>query len=444
MPANPFEEKLKAKTEKSRAIYEEARQVLPGGVAGNGKFMQPYPLYFREAQGAKIVDVDGNEYIDLIMGYGIHILGHSPSPVVEAVREHLQSGTMPGLATELEVQLARKVQQHMPAVEMVRFVNTGSEATLMAIRVARAYRQRDKIARFEGNYDGQHDLVQISGTTTAGPNDTPQPSRDCLGIPASILQDLLILPYNNVERAVSLITAHADELAGVLIEPVSVYGLGCVPAEREFLTALREVTSKYDIPLIFDEVVNNFRLGLGGASEYYGVIPDLVCLGKIVGGGFPIGGYGGRRDLMDRFLTPAGERSEKVFQSGTFSGNVISMAAGLAMIKELEKGQVYPYINELGAQVRSGLRAIAENLGVQMFVAGVKSLFEIHFGIDGIKNVRDKKRADKSQAAEFAQGLIVNGIYAPAHPLFLSAAHTRQDVDRILETAETVLREMLP
>jgi glutamate-1-semialdehyde 2,1-aminomutase len=442
MSTNLFEEKLEARTKKSRAMYEEAKQVLPGGVAGNGKFMLPYPLYFREAQGAKIVDVDGNEYVDLIMGLGIHILGHSPSPVVEAVREHLRPGTMPGLATELEVQLAHKVQQHIPAVEMIRFVNTGSEATLMAIRVARAYRQRDKIARFEGNYNGQHDLVQVSGTTTAGPDDAPQPSPDCLGIPASILQDLLILPYNNIERAVSLITAHADELAGVIMEPVSIYGLGCVPAGREFMKAIREVTSRHDIPLIFDEVVTNFRLGLGGASEYYGIIPDLVCLGKIVGGGFPIGGYGGRRDLMDRFLTPARERSEKVFQSGTFSGNVISMAAGLAMIKELEKGEIYPYVNELGEKVRSGLKDIAENLGVQMFVAGVQSLFQVHFGIDDIKNVRDKMRADKSQATDFSQGLLANGIYAPAHPLYLSAAHTQQDVDRILEVAETVLREM--
>ena len=217
MSSSLFEEELGVRTQRSRAVYEEAKQVLPGGVAGDGKFMQPYPLYFRKANGAKIMDVDGNEYVDLIMGYGIHILGHSPPPVVEAVREHLLSGTMPGLATELEVHLAQKVQEHMAAVEMVRFVNTGSEATLMAIRVARAYRQRDKIARFEGNYDGQHDLVQVSGSTTAGPADAPQPSRDCLGLPASILQDVLILPYNDTERAVSLITEHADELAGVLI-----------------------------------------------------------------------------------------------------------------------------------------------------------------------------------------------------------------------------------
>jgi len=445
MPFNSFEEKLRAKTQGSRAIYEEARQVLPGGVAGGGKFLLPYPIYFREAQGARIVDVDGNEYVDLLMGYGIHILGHSPPPVVEAVREHLRWGAMPGLATELEVQLALKVREHMPGMEMVRFVNTGSEATLMAIRVARAYRQRDKIAKFEGSYHGQQDLVQVSGITSAGPDDAPQPSPNCLGIPASTLDNLLILPYNNTEAAVSLIRAHADELAGVLMEPVSAFGLGCVPAEPEFIRAIREVTLKHDIPLIFDEVVTNFRLGLGGAGEYYGVTADLVCLGKIVGGGFPIGVYGGRQDLMDRFVTPTGQssdRKEKIFQSGTFSGNAISMVAGLAVIKELEKGEIYPYIDGLTEKVRTGLEGIAEDLGIRMAVTGVKSLFQVHFGVDGIKNFRDKMKADHASDTVFSQGLLANGICATPHPLFLSAAHTQQDVGRILDTAETVLREM--
>jgi glutamate-1-semialdehyde 2,1-aminomutase len=440
---NLFEEELRSRTRKSQILYEEARQVLPGGVTASGKFRLPYPVYFREAHGSKIVDVDGNEYLDLLMGLGVFILGHSPETIIKAVTKQLQQqGTMPGLPTELEIQLARKVQQYMPAAEMVRFVNTGSEGTLMAIRVARAYRNRDKIARFEGNYDGQHDLVQVSGATIAGPADTPEPSRDYAGIPTSILQDLLILPYNDTEQAVSLITAHANELAGVIMEPVSVYGLGCVPAEKEFMKAVREVTLKYDIPLIFDEVVNNFRLGLGGASEYYGVIPDLVCLGKILGGGFPIGGYGGRQDIMEKFVSPTSQSNRKIFQSGTFSGNPITMAAGLAVIKELEKGEVYPHINELGEKMRSGLRRISEDLGIQMFVAGVKSFFQIHFGLDGIKNVRESMKADDAQASEFAQGMFVNGINAPAHPLYLSAAHTQQDVDKTLEAAETVLREM--
>ncbi|TMJ13764.1 MAG: aminotransferase class III-fold pyridoxal phosphate-dependent enzyme [Bacillati bacterium ANGP1] len=308
--ATIFEDGVRSRTAKSRALYEEARQVLPGGVAANTKSTSPYPLYFREARGARSTDVDGNEYIDLVMGLGIHILGHAPMSVMAAVRERLSSGTMPGIATELEVELARKVHQHMPCAEMVRFVNTGSEATLMAIRVARAYRKRDKIAKFEGNYDGQHDVVQVSTSTSAGPADAPEPSLNHIGVAQSTLRDVVILPYNDPERASALITAHADELAAVIMEPVAGFGMGCVPATREFIRAIREVTAKHDIPLILDEVVTNFRLGLGGASEYYGIKPDLVTLGKILGGGFPIGGYAGRRDLMDRFVTLTGQPSD--------------------------------------------------------------------------------------------------------------------------------------
>jgi len=440
-----FEERLRSRTRTSRALYDQAKRVLPGGVAANAKASSPYPLYFRQARGARIVDVDGNEYIDLVMGLGIHILGHAPDAVVAAVLEHLASGTMPGLATELEVQLARKVQQHIPCAEMVRFVNTGSEATLMAIRVARAYRKRDKIAKFEGGYDGQHDLVQVSTTAWAGSPDEPQPAPDCKGISQNTLRDLLILPYNDPERASALIAAHADELAGVIMEPIAGFSMGCVPATPDFVRAIREVTSKHDIPLILDEVVTNFRLGLGGACAYYAVTPDLVCLGKILGGGYPIGGFAGRRDLMDGFVTLTGQpsdRQEKIIQSGTFSGNAISMAAGLATIGILEQGEVYPHLDVMSERLRSGLKGIADRLGVRLAITGLKSMFQLHFGVDNISNLRDKARADASRAVELSHGLLANGVFATPRPLFMSAAHTQADVDEVLEVAERVLREM--
>jgi glutamate-1-semialdehyde 2,1-aminomutase len=445
MSAKLFEEMLRARTKKSLAIYESAKQVLPGGVAGSGKFMLPYPIYFREAHGAKVTDVDGNEYIDLIMGFGIHMLGHSPRSVMEAVSEQLRTGPIPGMATEYEVDLACKVREHMPAMEMIRFVNTGSEATTMAIRVARAYRGRDKIAKFEGNYHGQHDLVEQSWVTVAGPEHAPCPSPDALGISSNVAKDLLILPYNNTEAAMSLVAEHADELAAVIMEPVSAFGLGCVPAEPEFIQAMRSVTLEHDIPLIFDEVVTNFRLGLGGASAHYGIRPDLVCLGKIVGGGFPIGVYGGRRDLMERFVTPTGQPTdikEKIHQSGTFSGNAITMVAGLAAIKELEKPGVYSYVDNLTARLRAGLEGIAEDLGTPMITLGIGSLFQYHFGVKGIKNRRDKQNVDGASAGLFSQGLLANGICAGSRPLFLSTAHTDADVDRTLDVAATVLKEM--
>jgi glutamate-1-semialdehyde 2,1-aminomutase len=445
MSASLFEETLRARTRKSLAVYERAKEVLPGGVAGFGKFMLPYPIYYREARGAKLTDVDGNEYIDLVMGFGIHILGHSPQPVMEAVAEQLRSGSMPGMATEYEVNLASKVREHMPVMEMIRFVNTGSEATRMAIRVARAYRQRDKVAKFEGNYHGQYDLVEQSWVTMAGPEDAPWPSPDALGISSNVAKDVLILPYNNPETAVSLIAEHADELAGVIMEPVSAFGLGCVPAEPEFVQAVRSATLKHDIPMIFDEVVTNFRLGLGGASAYFGVKPDLVCLGKIVGGGFPIGVYGGRRDLMDKFVTPTGQPSdtkEKIHQSGTFSGNAITMVAGLAAVKELEKPGVYSYVDNLTARMRAGLEGIAEDLGIPMITLGIGSLFQYHFGVKNIKNRRDKQNADGAAARLFSLGLLANGICAGSRPLFLSTAHTDADVDKTLDVAAAVLKEM--
>jgi glutamate-1-semialdehyde 2,1-aminomutase len=248
------------------------------------------------------------------------------------------------------------------------------------------------------------------------------------------------LPYNDIEHAVTLINRHADELAGVIMEPVSAFGLGCVPAEREFLHAIREATARHEIPLILDEVVTNFRFGLGGASQYYGIVPDLVCLGKIVGGGFPIGGYGGRQDLMELVTPP--DLKGKVYQSGTFSGNVISMVAGLAVIEELEKGDVYFYVDTLGDRMRNGLRGIAQDLGVDMAVLGIKSMFQLHFGLDDIRNYREKSKADRARATRFSRGLIVHGVYATPHPLFLSTAHTEQDVDRTLEVVETVLKLM--
>jgi len=443
--ATIFEDGVRSRTAKSRALYEEARQVLPGGVAANTKSTSPYPLYFREARGARITDVDGNEYIDLVMGLGIHILGHAPMSVMAAVRERLSSGTMPGIATELEVELAWKVHQHMPCAEMVRFVNTGSEATLMAIRVARAYRKRDKIAKFEGNYDGQHDVVQVSTSTSAGPADAPEPSLNHIGVAQSTLRDVVILPYNDPERASALITAHADELAAVIMEPVAGFGMGCVPATREFIRAIREVTAKHDIPLILDEVVTNFRLGLGGASEYYGIKPDLVTLGKILGGGFPIGGYAGRRDLMDRFVTLTGQPSdshEKISQSGTFSGNAVSMAAGLATIKVLEEGTVYRHVDALSERLCGGLKKLAGEHTVRVAITGVKSMFQLHYGVGHLANLRDQQGEDRARATEFSHGMLTRGIYAIPRPWFMSAAHTEEDMDTVLDAAEEVFKEV--
>jgi len=443
--ADIFEVQFRQRTSKSRHTFEYASRYLPGGVAGNGKFLPPYPIYVKQAQGGEFLDLDGNRYVDLLMGGGVHILGHSPEAVISAVEAQLRNGVHFYMAAEAEVKLAEKVCRLMPHIEMVRFVNTGSEATQMALRAARAYRKRDKIAKFEGNFHGQHEAVLISTLGADGPYETPVPRIDSAGVPAFTRDGLLVLPYNDVERTTALIEEHADELGGVILEPVSAFGLGVVEAQPDFLKAVRDVTAKYDIPLIFDEVVTNFRLGLGGAAEYFGVTPDLTCLGKIIGGGFAIGGYGGRREIMDKVVTPhtgLWNLSEQIFQSGCFSGNPISMTAGLAVLVELEKGKVYLHINRIAEKLQNGLTEIGNRLGFPILVNRAASFFQVHFGVMQIRNKRDHLSADKNTANLFHSGLRANGVMASYHPLFISAAHTDGHVQAVLEAAEIVLTRM--
>jgi len=426
-------------------MFQEASKFLPGGVAGNGKFFEPYPIYVREANGAKFWDIDGNEYLDLLMGSGVHILGHSPRIVLDSVKEQMEKGNHFYIPAEAEVKLAKKVCHLMTAIDMVRFMNTGSESTQMALRVARAYRKKDKIAKFEGNFHGQHDSVLISTLGIDGSPNNPQPHIDSAGIPKATTQDVLVLPYNDIEGTISSISKEADNLGAVILEPVSAFGLGCIPAEIEFLKAVRDVTADNDIPLIFDEVVTNFRLSLGGAEEYFGVTPDLVCLGKILGAGFAIGGYGGRKDIMDKMVTPKiglWDLKEQIFQSGCFSGNPISMIAGLAVLEELEKRNVYPNLNSITEKLRSGVTEIGEQFDYDILVTGVTSLFQIHFGITSLKNKRDALKANKPMAKRFYLGLRAKGIMANPHPLFISTEHTEKDVNHFLEITETVLKEM--
>lgn len=440
-----FETQFKSRTKTSQSMFERASRHLPGGVAGNGKFLAPYPVYVKQAQGGEFVDLDGNHYIDLLMGGGVLILGHSSEVVMSAVEAQLRLGTHYYMAAEAEVLLAEKVNQLMPHIEMVRFVNTGSEATQMALRAARAYSKRDRIAKFEGNFHGQHEAVLISTLGAEGPDTEPVSRVDSAGVPRLTRDNVLVLPYNDTDHTVELISRQADELGAVILEPVSAFGLGVVEAQPEFLEALREVTARYEIPLIFDEVVTNFRLGLGGATEYFGVTPDLVCLGKIIGGGFAIGGYGGKREIMDKVVTPRTglwNLSEQIFQSGCFSGNPISMVAGLAVLNELEKGEVYPRINGIAEKLQTGITEIGERLGYPVLVNRAASFFQIHFGVERIANKRDSLRADKKTADLFHYGLRANGIMASTHPLFISSAHTDQHVDTVLEVSERVLKEM--
>jgi glutamate-1-semialdehyde 2,1-aminomutase len=446
MPSEEFVRAYTARTPRSRRLWEEARGVLPGGVSGNAKFFKPYPIYIEKASGSKAVDVDGNVYIDLLAGAGSAILGHGPEAVRRAVATQLERAISPIFATELEIRLARKVATHMPYMESVRFVNSGSEATLLLARVARAFTGKERIAKFEGNYHGQHDFG-LTGAFVAGAGSEhrPEPMAGCAGTQRSSLNDLLLLPYNDAV-ALDIVREHADELAAVFVEPLAGFGIGATPAQRDWLAALRDLTAKRGILLIFDEIVTGFRLVLGGASSWFGVRPDLGAIGKIVGGGFPIGGFGGRRDIMEKVVTPTKEPSdvrEKIFASGTFSGNPVSMAAGLAMISELERGDIYDTLARRGERLRAGLREAGRREGLELQATGIESIFHVHFAGEPIHDKRSAMRADPVKQSAFSLGMISKGVLLPpAHPGFLSNAHSEADIDEVLRVAGLVLREM--
>jgi glutamate-1-semialdehyde 2,1-aminomutase len=445
MAVETFIKELEAKTKTSKAMFEEASEYLPGGVAGSAAFLSPYPLYVDRAEGGKLIDVDGNEYIDLLLGGFPNILGHRAKPIMDAVKQQLDRAVAPILFQRQGIELAKIINRHMPHVERLRFCNTGSEATQSAVRAARAWTGKDNLAKIEGGYNGGHDYVLVSGVSgkVEGAPDRPLPVADCAGIPQYVVDNTIILPFNNIDASVAMIEAHADELAAVLIEPMPAFGMGNVPADKGYLQALRDVTTRHNIILIYDEIVTAFRLaGLGGAAKHYGVVPDLDCFGKPIGGGFPIGAFGGRKDIMEETCNPAAKPEYKIFHSGTFTGNPISMTAGLACLQELETRN-YDQIDTLGEKMRTGLSRIAAEQGEQMQITGMCSMFMPHFNSKPIRNNRDKLRGDFAKQREFCMGMIANGVYLPPmHAGAICFAHTEDDVDRVLAVAEKVLTEM--
>jgi len=436
---------FEARTKNSQLLWHEAKETLPGGVAGNAGFLAPCPVYIEKALGGKLYDVDGNEYIDLLLGGFLNILGHSPAPIVAAVKEQLDKGTSFMLFQETGIKLAQKMQTHIPYLERIRFANSGTEATMAALRVARSFTQKEKIAKPEGGYHGQHDYVLISGVSgqTAGPDNRPAATPDCAGIPKFIQDNTIVFPWNDLDATISIIRENADDLAAVILEPVQGFGMGAIVAEEGYLDAIREVTSKNNILLIYDEIATGFRIGgMGGAAAYYGIAPDLACFGKVIGGGFPIGAFGGRTDIMEKTLSPAASPAYKVFHSGTFSGNAVAMASGLACLTELENKD-HSYIDKLAERIRKGLKEIAEKKGFPIQVTGVGSIFYPHFNDHPIRNMRDRLKDDAEKNRAFSMGLVANGVYMPpGHAGATCFAHTDEDIDRILAVSEQVLEEM--
>ena len=420
-----------SKTSKSKALYERAKKVLPAGVSYAIRYFEPYPFYTARAEGSKLFDVDGNEYVDFWLGHTALILGHSPPAVVEAVRKQLERGTHFGTSHELEVKLAEKVVEMVPSAEMVRFTNSGTEANMYATRLARAYTGKNKIAKFEGGWHGGYDALHKG---VRYPFDIPESA----GLTEGALRDTIVLPFNDLEGVEEKL--QNERVASIVIEPVLGAG-GGIPAEREFLKGLREFCDENDILLIFDEVITGFRLAPGGGQEYYNVIPDITVFGKILGGGFPIGAFCGRRDIMERINNLIYERPHYSFHGGTFAANPISMTAGLATLEILKDGTLINRLNTLGEKIREKLREIFEAKGVDVQVTGAGSLFQTHFTRETVKDARAAFNADRKKLVNYHLSLISNGVFfLPTHVGALSTAHSESDIEKLFSETENYVK----
>jgi len=422
---------------KSEILYERAKRLMPGGVNSPVRAFKPYPFFTASARGSKIYDVDGNVYIDYCMAYGPLILGHSPPQVLDAVRGQLERGTMYGTPTEAELELAELIVRSVPCVEMVRLVNTGTEATMHAIRAARGYTGRDKVIKFEGCYHGAHDCVLVKAGSGAATFGAPT----SLGVPVEAIKNTIVLPFNDVGSFESAVERERDEIAAVIVEPV-VGNAGVILPRDGFLQAIRRVTKEEGIVLIFDEVITGFRLALGGAQEYYGVTPDVTTLGKIMGGGFPIAAFGGKKEVME-LISPLG----KVYQAGTFSGNPVSVTAGLATLNTLtrERGRIYGALEKMGSEIRGGLADAAEDAGVWAQVNGLASMFQVFFTDRPVINYETAQSSDKAGFMRYHRELMKRGVFVPPSQFetcFLSSAHTAEDVSKTLEAMGSAIKAL--
>ncbi len=407
----------------SRALFERSKRVVPGGVNSPVRAWNAVggePLYVARGEGSRIVDVEGREYLDYVCAWGPLILGHTPPAVVRAVVDAVPEGTGFGAPTGRELELAELVGERVPGIEQLRLVNSGTEATMSAVRLARGYTGRAKVLKFDGCYHGHVDALLAKAGSGVASLSLP----DSAGVPGSFTGETLIAGFNDPDSVRRLVDQHRDDLAAVIVEPVC-GNMGVIPPAPGFLEALRELTARHGIVLIFDEVITGFRVARGGAQERYRVTPDLTCLGKILGGGLPVGAFGGRRDLMS-CLAPVGP----VYQAGTLSGNPVTVAAGLATLKELEAPGVYRELEEKGRMLEEGLRSgLGE--GLPGTVNRVGSMLTLFLGPDRVGSPDDARACDRDRFARFFHGMLERGVYLPPSPfeaLFVSLAHGQDDI----------------
>ena len=416
----------------SKRLFEEACELIPGGVNSPVrafKAVGDYPVFIERGEGAYLYDVDGNKYVDYICSWGPLLLGHQPEAVSKAVMEALTKGSTYGAPTGIEVEMAKKIVDAVPSVEMVRMVSSGTEATMSALRLARGYTGRNKIVKFEGCYHGHADHLLIkagSGALTFGVPSSP-------GVPESIASETLTAHYNDIDSVKALFAQYPDQIAAVIVEPIA-GNMGLVLPKEGFLEGLREVTAEHGALLIFDEVISGFRASFGGAQKVYNIMPDLTCMGKIIGGGLPVGAYGGKKEIM-MHVAPVGP----VYQAGTLSGNPLAMAAGMAILDELAKPGVYEEIEAKTKKLVQGLQAAADKAGVKIALNQSASLFTIFFTETPVDSYKAAMTSNTEQFKVFFQAMLGQGFYLPPSQFecwFVSQAHSDEDIENTIKAAE--------
>ncbi|MBD2727087.1 glutamate-1-semialdehyde 2,1-aminomutase [Nostoc sp. FACHB-892] len=426
------------KTTKSQEIFAAAQNLMPGGVSSPVRAFKSVggqPIVFDRVKGAYIWDVDGNQYIDYVGTWGPAICGHAHPEVIAALHEALEKGTSFGAPSVLENVLAEMVIDAVPSIEMVRFVNSGTEACMGVLRLMRAFTKRDKIIKFEGCYHGHADTFLVkagSGVATLGLPDSP-------GVPKAATSATLTAPFNDLESVKALFEENRDEIAGVILEPV-VGNAGFITPDAGFLEGLRELTHEHGALLVFDEVMTGFRIAYGGAQEKFGVTPDLTTLGKVIGGGLPVGAYGGRRDIMS-MVAPAGP----VYQAGTLSGNPLAMTAGIKTLELLQKPGTYDYLERITKKLADGLLQIAKETGHAACGGQISAMFGLFFTSGPVNNYEDAKKSDTAKFGRFHRGMLERGVYlAPSQfeAGFTSFAHTEEDIEQTLAVARDVMSSL--
>lgn len=424
--------------ERSKKTFIEAQKYIPGGVNSPVRAFKAVggnPVFIERGLGSKIYDIDGREYIDYVLSWGPMIVGHAHPDVTSALKRAVDRGTSFGAPTENEVIFAKMINKIYPSMEMVRMVNSGTEATMSAIRLARGYTARDKIIKFEGCYHGHADSLLVkagSGATTFGVPDSP-------GVPADLAKKTITLPFNNLDEVRKAVEVEGNEIACIIVEPVP-GNMGLILPEDGFLGGLRELCTRHGIILIFDEVMSGFRVAYGGAQGLYNIRPDMTCLGKIIGGGLPVGAFGGRREIMEK-IAPLGP----VYQAGTLSGNPIAVAAGIETLKILERPGIYDLLFQKAEELHEGIKDAAKKAGVSVYTTSIGSEFCVFFNSGKVFDYTTAKRSDTKAFAKFFLSMLSQGIYLPPsqfETLFLSTAHSDDDINRTIDAARRAFKKI--